>query len=371
MQAESESSSHARRRVESGQNDTTAQVIAYLGPQGTYGHQVAKRYLSLLPYEIASATRLESCPTISSVLTHRTATHKIVPLENSIHGSVTETLDTLLSSSLSSSSHPSSSSSSSSFPTPPQSSSSNTSKSIGDTLIIGEITLRIQHVLVARKGVSLSDIRWVRSHEQALGQCKRFLNSRIPHAKTQKWASTAGAALSLLDDNENDDLQLEREEGAAICSRAALDEVDGLDIIAEDIQDEPNNYTRFLVLSRHHSISDIHIPQDHHTSPTSFWALETLSDLTCNQTPSSSGPSISIPPLVAVYARPAPPDPTSPNERTPKWFLVEYNGAIKPAPDTKGVYLGVSSWHVQVGDKVQQNGTEKTDADVALVNNHA
>jgi len=106
--------------------------------------------------------------------------------------------------------------------------------------IIGESQLRIRHCLLASPGVSLGELEVVRSHQQALGQCRQWLRTHVPQASTQATFDTAGAARAVA---EADDATM-----AAIASRRAAD-VYGLAVVAEDLEDDADNFTRFLVIA--------------------------------------------------------------------------------------------------------------------------
>ncbi len=111
---------------------------------------------------------------------------------------------------------------------------------VHDVRIVGELHLRIHHCLQALPGVTLDDIRQVRSHPQALGQCRRSLREITPEAETVAASDTARAAREVA--------ETQRLDLAAIASRRAA-ERHGLDILAAGIEDNPQNYTRFLVLA--------------------------------------------------------------------------------------------------------------------------
>jgi prephenate dehydratase len=105
--------------------------------------------------------------------------------------------------------------------------------------IIGEWFLPIRHQLMAPRGAKLTDIKTVESHVHALGQCRRII--RKLGVKPIVAADTAGSARDIA---ERGDRTV-----AAIASRLAA-EIYGLDILAEDVEDESHNTTRFVVLAR-------------------------------------------------------------------------------------------------------------------------
>ena len=105
--------------------------------------------------------------------------------------------------------------------------------------IIGEWFLPVRHQLMAVKGTRLEDIKSVESHVHALGQCRRVI--RKLGIKPIVHADTAGSARDISERNDKT--------VAAIASRLAA-KIYGLDILAEDIEDESHNTTRFVVLAR-------------------------------------------------------------------------------------------------------------------------
>ncbi|MGQ0602971.1 MAG: prephenate dehydratase [Anaerolineales bacterium] len=105
--------------------------------------------------------------------------------------------------------------------------------------IIGEHLLRVRHCLVVLPGVDLSQIRKVISHPQALAQCERYLKS-LTHVKAEVAYDTAGS-VKIIKEQGNPTV-------AAIASRRAA-EVYSLAILAEGIEDDPANFTRFLAIA--------------------------------------------------------------------------------------------------------------------------
>ena len=106
--------------------------------------------------------------------------------------------------------------------------------------IARSMKLRINHCLVAKPGVKKEDIREIYSHEQALGQCSEYLKG-FPNAKKRVWENTAMAA-KMVATSEDDTL-------AAICSVESAENY-GLHILDQGIQNNDNNYTRFICISK-------------------------------------------------------------------------------------------------------------------------
>ncbi|KDQ05925.1 hypothetical protein BOTBODRAFT_39877 [Botryobasidium botryosum FD-172 SS1] len=187
-------------------------TAAFLGPEGTYTHQAAYELFGEGAKYVAKNTISE---TYKSVSTASSPTFCVIPAENSIFGTVTETYDLLR------------------------------GPEVGvETFIRGECQIGVRHCLVVRRGVKLEDITKIASHEQALGQCSQFISTHLPHATLSRATSTAAAARSLLEDQGDGWKQR-----AAICSRICIKLYAGLEIIWEGIQNSQNNYTRFFVLS--------------------------------------------------------------------------------------------------------------------------
>jgi prephenate dehydratase len=106
--------------------------------------------------------------------------------------------------------------------------------------IIGELQLRIRHHLMAPEGASIERLEKVRSHAQALGQCRTWLRSYVPHATVEATPDTAGAAREVAATGDPT--------VAAIASKRAAEQYD-LSILAEGLEDDVQNFTRFLVIA--------------------------------------------------------------------------------------------------------------------------
>jgi len=110
-----------------------------------------------------------------------------------------------------------------------------------DFKIVRSLRLKVNHNLVAQKGVQLEDIREIFSHEQALAQCAEYLEKLGPDVKITSFEDTAGAAEAIA--------KSDRRDIAAICSYSCVELYD-LSCLARDIQDHSNNYTRFICISK-------------------------------------------------------------------------------------------------------------------------
>jgi len=192
--------------------------IGYLGPAGTYTEQAALLY--------APDAELEPYPTISAVgaaVADDELESGVVPIENSLEGSVTFTLDLLIAQS--------------------------------GLSIRNEVVIPIDHYLVAPPGVSVDSVEVIYSHPQALAQCRGYLGENFPTVAREASLSTVAAVL---------DMQSSRAPAAAICPQRAT-EIYDVQILAQSIQDNSTNQTRFVVLAH-----DDHPPTGHDRTSISF-----------------------------------------------------------------------------------------------------
>jgi prephenate dehydratase len=191
-------------------------TIAHLGPAGTYAEQAALAYAqwwsSQTQQIVPELVPLPSiAQTLYAVVEGRTDV-AVVPIENSIEGSVTMTLDTLWQL---------------------------------ETLQIRQaLVLPIVHVLVAQ-AVALKAIQTVYSHPQALGQCQQWLRQHLPHAQHIPTQSTTEA------------LKYVSMDGAAAIASERAAHLYNLPILAKSIQDYADNCTRFLVVTQPQSSVEI------------------------------------------------------------------------------------------------------------------
>ncbi|MSQ22253.1 MAG: prephenate dehydratase [Dehalococcoidia bacterium] len=177
--------------------------VAYFGPAGTFTEEAALRY--------APQGELVPCPTIAAVaaaVVAGEAQKGVVPIENSLEGSVTDTLDLLI--------HQS------------------------NLFIQLELVLPIVHCLMVRPAAAQKDIEVIYSHTQALGQCREYLEEHFPRATLVASLSTAAAA---------EQVRKSDHPTAAAIGTARAAELYGLSVLSRGIQDNPANVTRFVVLA--------------------------------------------------------------------------------------------------------------------------
>lgn len=174
--------------------------VAYLGPEGTFTQQAALKHFGhsavVLPF-----------PTIDDVFREvesGAVNYGVVPVENSTEGVVNHTLDNFLGSNLK---------------------------------ICGEVELRIHHNLLVSDVTSVGNISRIYSHSQSLAQCRKWLDAHYPKAERVAVSSNAEAAK-----------RLKGEWNAAAIAGSLAAERYNLQVLAEKIEDQPDNSTRFLII---------------------------------------------------------------------------------------------------------------------------
>jgi len=183
--------------------------IGYLGPRGTFTEEALNSYVD--SHDLAVETIPEQ--TIVSLFKGFEIGDfdlVIVPIENSVEGSVTTSLDQMVQS--------------------------------PDAVIIAEIVIPIHHYLLANTEGPADEVTDIFSHSQAIAQCQEYLAEHCPNAVIHSTTSTAQAAQEVAG--------LTGERRAAAIGNRALSDLYGLRIVAERINDFPNNTTRFVLLSR-------------------------------------------------------------------------------------------------------------------------
>uniref|UniRef100_A0A7C3YBU0 Prephenate dehydrogenase n=1 Tax=Geoglobus ahangari TaxID=113653 RepID=A0A7C3YBU0_9EURY len=174
--------------------------VGVLGPAGSFSEEVALKLIgSRLPL-----IYFNTVEEIFSAVESGHIDYGIVPIENSVYGSVLATLDALLS---------------------------------YNVEVFGEYETLVRHNLVSKKPLDLKEIRVIYSHPQAIAQCSEFINNYLPQAEIRYTRSTSDA-INMLDDKS-----------AAIASELAA-RLYKLHILRRDIQDNPNNKTRFYIIRK-------------------------------------------------------------------------------------------------------------------------
>ena len=179
---------------------------AYFGPSGTFTEEAL-----LTQPDLVAATRepLRTIPDVIAAVESRSADVGVVPIENSIEGSVSITLDTLAFES--------------------------------ELLVQREVDLPISMNLCVRRGTSLSEVTSVASYPHAIAQCRGWLTSKLPAVTVTAANSTADAAR---------EVSRSKRPGRSAIANALAAEIYGLEMVATGIEDHPENQTRFVVVGR-------------------------------------------------------------------------------------------------------------------------
>ena len=180
-------------------------LVAFQGEIGAYSESAVYAFFG-------SSVKVKPCRNLSDVFESvemEETEFGVVPVENSIEGSVNQTYDLFLTHNLK---------------------------------VCGEIIIKIVHCLIAHHGTTLNEIKTVYSHPQALAQCRKFLEKL--NCRLIPTFDTAGSVKMIKDEKFID-------AGAIASERAA--QIYGMYVLAKDIGDVLNNYTRFFVLSKHDS----------------------------------------------------------------------------------------------------------------------
>ena len=175
--------------------------VAYLGPAGTFTQAAAHKHFG----HAVNTMSMAAIPDVFQEVESGSCHYGVVPVENSSEGVVSHTLDMFLNSPLK---------------------------------ICGEVTLRIHHNLLGCD-TDLRSLKVVYSHQQSLAQCRGWLDRHLPFVERIPVGSNAEAAR----------LAMESEHAAAIAG-AMAGELYGLQLLAANIEDEPDNTTRFLVIGQ-------------------------------------------------------------------------------------------------------------------------
>lgn len=177
--------------------------VAIQGQDGSYHDKVGRYYFGSRYKPIYNATFRE----VFKDVDNGQATHGIVAIENSLYGSIAQVYDLF--------------------------------QKFSNIVITGETYLNIHHALIGLPNTSLADISEIHSHPVALAQCEEFMHSQLPEVSKIPGSDTA-SSLALI-------RKLGKRSSAAIASPEAADKY-GLQILQTNIEDNPENYTRFLTI---------------------------------------------------------------------------------------------------------------------------
>jgi len=176
--------------------------IAYLGPAGTFTEDALGEAMAPGSYE---PLRTATIPDAILAVERGEAERALVPIENSLEGSVRPTLDTL-------------------------------AFDAGAVTIVGEHDYRVRVHLIAREGIRLDDVEAVLSHPQPLAQCQHFLREQLAEVEQRSVSSTA-AAVRMVSESSRP--------WAALGARAAAS-LYGCELLVEGVEDQDDNVTRFV-----------------------------------------------------------------------------------------------------------------------------
>ncbi len=185
-------------------SDHSAVTVAFQGELGAFSFSAARHFFNA---EIIDAQPFERFKQVFEALSTGRVTHAVIPIENTLYGSIHENYDHLIQ---------------------------------HDVRISGETTIRIAHQLIAAPGVPFVNVRRVFSHPVALDQCRRFF-SEFPHLAPVSFYDTAGSVKMLTEKQLTD--------AAAIASEASAEIYGGV-ILKRNIEDNQDNFTRFFLLTK-------------------------------------------------------------------------------------------------------------------------
>ena len=197
--------------------------VAYLGPAGTHSEEALRASAPPDAEAVSHPTIYDAVMAVHD----GTVDRAIVPIENALEGSVAITLDTL-------------------------------TLEAGRVRIEAEVVQAVHHCVIAREEVSLSAVERVVSHPQATAQCARFLREHLPNAEHVSAPSTADAVLTVC-----------RSADASVALGSSLAaELYDCYVVATDVEDHPDNVTRFVWLAREDDVGE---PADDAKSSIVFW----------------------------------------------------------------------------------------------------
>ncbi len=182
-------------------------VCAYSGNRGAYAEQAISRYFD---EKDVTALSTESFAEVFQSVMDGKADYGMIPIENSLAGSVYQNYDNFM--------------------------------RFEDVTIVGSVTLNIRHALLGLKGATIDEIKSVYSHPQGFGQCRKFLDEHKEWIHVDS-LSTATAAQTVA---------AKKDPSVAAIASTVNASIYGLEILQEDIENDPSNFTRFVVIQSSH-----------------------------------------------------------------------------------------------------------------------
>lgn len=190
--------------------------IAFLGPEGSYSHLAAREFLKTESTGKKSVGDWDECvpfrnfPEVLAAVENGRVDGAAIPIENSLQGGVSQNLDLL--------------------------------QEAKNLYAVKQLTVRVDHRLIYKEGVKISEIGRVYSHRQALDQCAAYLAREMPFASLRETESTGFGISRAMEDESG--------KSAAIAGAHIENLRSGFVMGTECISDEKNNYTHFLLIKK-------------------------------------------------------------------------------------------------------------------------
>jgi len=195
---------------------TELRRVAFQGIEGAYSELAGQKYFA--PYlDKTVFVGVDTLEQVVNAVEDGDVDYGLVPVENTAAGSINEVYDLL---------------------------------SIAQLSIVGEEVLRVEHCLLGLEEVPLASIRQIYSHPQALAECMKFV-AKLPGCQAMPYTDSAMAVLKVRDAKDPSITAIASEEAARLY---------GLKVLRRNIEDQQNNYTRFLVLAKKPTTVDVRIP---------------------------------------------------------------------------------------------------------------
>ncbi len=190
--------------------------VAFQGIQGAYSELAGRKHFA--PYlDRTVFTGVETLEQVVNAVEDGDVEYGLLPVENTTAGSMNEVYDLL---------------------------------SVAQLSIVGEEVLRVEHCLLTADDVPLAGIRQIYSHPQALAECMKFV-AKLPNCQAMPYADSAMAVKKVSD---------EKSSGIAAIGSEEAGKLYGLKVLRRNIEDQQNNFTRFLILARKPATIDLRIP---------------------------------------------------------------------------------------------------------------